>query len=237
MVAQLFGALGAGAIVWGSEQALVQPRLKLLIGYATVAQLGCLFLIFPLAAAPGFAAWSGGLVLLTAHACAKAAMFLTAGNILHAAGHDRIRARSRADRRPARPLRAAACGAGGNWCAGRRAGVDERSRAMNTGALLLGVRSGRTFRLEWKFLPGLSFAFGADGNSVLFVTPSTVLWFWTTLYAVSYLEHSPHRSRFVAFFSLCVTATTGIALSANLITFLTFYELFTVTSGPRSCLP
>jgi formate hydrogenlyase subunit 3/multisubunit Na+/H+ antiporter MnhD subunit len=30
------------------------------------------------------------LILLGAHACAKTAMFLTAGNILHAAGHDRI---------------------------------------------------------------------------------------------------------------------------------------------------
>jgi multicomponent Na+:H+ antiporter subunit D len=86
--------------------------------------------------------------------------------------------------------------------------------------------------MEWEFLPGLSFSLGADANSVLFVTLSTVLWFWTTVYAVGYLEGSPHRSRFFGFFSLCVTATTGIALSANLITFLTFYELLTVTTYP-----
>jgi formate hydrogenlyase subunit 3/multisubunit Na+/H+ antiporter MnhD subunit len=92
-VAQLFGALGAAAILWGSVNALFQPRLKLLIAYSTVAQLGYLFLLFPLAASPegGFMAWSGGLMLLGAHACAKTAMFLTAGNILHAAGHDRIK--------------------------------------------------------------------------------------------------------------------------------------------------
>jgi formate hydrogenlyase subunit 3/multisubunit Na+/H+ antiporter MnhD subunit len=92
-VAQLFGLLGAAAIFWGSVNALFQTRLKLLIAYSTVAQLGYLFLLFPLAtsAAGGFTTWSGGLIFLGAHACAKTAMFLTAGNILHAAGHDRIK--------------------------------------------------------------------------------------------------------------------------------------------------
>lgn len=92
VVAQALGALGAAAILWGSLNALWQPRLKLLIAYSTVAQLGYLFLLFPLVTGGGgFTAWSGGLLFLGAHACAKTAMFLTAGNILHAAGHDRIR--------------------------------------------------------------------------------------------------------------------------------------------------
>jgi len=98
--------------------------------------------------------------------------------------------------------------------------------------LLWGIYHGESFAVSWEFLPGVRFALAADANSVLFVTLSTVLWFWTTLYAVGYLEGAPHRSRFFGFFSLCVTATTGIALSANLITFLTFYELLTVTTFP-----
>ena len=61
--------------------------------------------------------------------------------------------------------------------------------------------------------PGIVFALGADANSVLFVTLSALLWFWTTLYAVGYLEDSPHRSRFFGFFSLCVSATIGLALA------------------------
>lgn len=88
---QWLGALGAAAILWGSVLALFQSRLKLLIAYSTVAQLGYLLLVFPLAASPGgFNAWSGALLLLAAHACAKTALFLAAGNLLHAAGHDRI---------------------------------------------------------------------------------------------------------------------------------------------------
>ena len=99
-------------------------------------------------------------------------------------------------------------------------------------ALLWGIHQGQTYSLAFDFLPGIQFALGADANSVLFVTLSSVLWFWTTLYAVGYLEDSPHRSRFFGFFSLCVTATTGIALSANLVTFLMFYELLTVSTYP-----
>jgi multicomponent Na+:H+ antiporter subunit D len=99
-------------------------------------------------------------------------------------------------------------------------------------ALLWGVQQGQIYEWSFHMAPGIVFALGADANSVFFVTLSTVLWFWTTLYAVGYLEHSPHRSRFFGFFSLCVTATTGIALSANLVTFLTFYELLTVSTFP-----
>ena len=100
------------------------------------------------------------------------------------------------------------------------------------GALLQGIYHGQGYSLELDFLPGIPLALGADANSVLFVTLSTFLWFWTTLYAVGYLEDSPHRSRFFGFFSLCVTATTGIALAANLVTFLVFYELLTVSTYP-----
>lgn len=90
--ATFLGLLGAGAIVWGSWQALQQRRLKLLVAYSTVAQLGYLLLVFPLASGAGAAplAWSGCALFMLAHACAKTAMFLAAGNIAHAAGHDRL---------------------------------------------------------------------------------------------------------------------------------------------------
>lgn len=99
-------------------------------------------------------------------------------------------------------------------------------------ALLWGIYHGHQYSVKFDFLPGIQFALGGDANSVLFVTLSAFLWFWTTLYAVGYLEDSPHRSRFFGFFSLCVTATTGIALAANLVTFLVFYELLTVATYP-----
>jgi formate hydrogenlyase subunit 3/multisubunit Na+/H+ antiporter MnhD subunit len=88
LVGELLGVLGAAAIVWGAVQALRQERLKLLVAYSTVAQIGYLFLFFPLTRAAGIL--NAVTVFILAHALAKAAMFLAAGNILASIGHDRI---------------------------------------------------------------------------------------------------------------------------------------------------
>jgi multicomponent Na+:H+ antiporter subunit D len=80
--------------------------------------------------------------------------------------------------------------------------------------------------------PGLDFVLHADALSVLFVSLSTLLWLVTTIYAIGYLEQTPHRSRFFGFFSLCVTATVGLALAGNLFTFVIFYELLTLATYP-----
>lgn len=92
----LLGALGAAAVLYGSVLALRQERLKLVVAYSTVAQIGYLFLLFPLAgggfvATPWAAgAWSGAMLHAVSHALAKAAMFLAAGLVLERLGHDRI---------------------------------------------------------------------------------------------------------------------------------------------------
>ncbi len=100
---QLLAALGAAAIVFGSVLALRQARLKLLIAYSTLAQIGYLFLMFPLAFGSGPAshngvALSGGMLQAMSHATAKAAMFMSAGLIYAGLGHDRIAALSGAAR-------------------------------------------------------------------------------------------------------------------------------------------
>lgn len=89
--AWVLGLLGAVAIVWGALQALRQQRLKLLIAYSTVAQLGFLFLLFPLSRTSGAAdAWQGALFHALAHAPGKAALFLAAATLLRSVGSDRI---------------------------------------------------------------------------------------------------------------------------------------------------
>src|SRR5262245_14581952 len=94
--AQVLAGLGAAAILFGSVVALRQERLKLLIAYSTLAQIGYLFLRFPLAFPPPAAqlesggALSGGLLQAISHATAKAAMFMSAGMIYLGVGHDRI---------------------------------------------------------------------------------------------------------------------------------------------------
>ncbi|MCA9285021.1 MAG: hypothetical protein KDA22_07400 [Phycisphaerales bacterium] len=96
--AQVVAGLGAGAILFGSVVALQQTRLKPLIAYSTVAQIGYLFLLFGLLAEPdestGVAVSSmvltAAVLQVGSHALAKAAMFLAAGRITDVAGHDRL---------------------------------------------------------------------------------------------------------------------------------------------------
>jgi len=91
----LLGTLGAVAVLWGSIMALRQLSLKRLIAYSTVAQLGYLFVLFPLLfpAEGGRSAdaWAGGLYHAVSHGVAKAAMFLAAGTMTYALARDDIR--------------------------------------------------------------------------------------------------------------------------------------------------
>ena len=95
-----------------------------------------------------------------------------------------------------------------------------------------GVYHGHVFETRLSLLPDLDLVLLADPLALLFVGLSSGLWLLTTIYAIGYLEGSPHRRRFFGFFSLCVTATAGIALSGNLITFVLFYELLTLSAYP-----
>lgn len=90
------GGLGAMAVLFGSLMALQQDRLKLIIAYSTVAQIGYLFLVFPLASGDHSAqpwtagVWTAASFLAVSHALAKSAMFLCAGVWMMAVGHDRL---------------------------------------------------------------------------------------------------------------------------------------------------
>lgn len=86
--AWLLALLGSAAIFWGSWQAIRAVKLKRLIAYSTVAQLGYLFLIFPLLPAPG--ALQAGVMQVFAHGLAKAGMFAAAGVLIKATGQDTV---------------------------------------------------------------------------------------------------------------------------------------------------
>ncbi len=98
--------------------------------------------------------------------------------------------------------------------------------------MVWGVYNEHFYETRLTLLADLELVLRAGPLSLLFVTLSTVLWLLTTIYAIGYLEGSPNRSRFFGFFSVCVTATVGVALSGNLITFLLFYELLTLSTYP-----
>lgn len=80
--------LGSAAVIWGSWQAIRAERLKRLIAYSTVAQLGYLFLVLPLLRAEH--GLEAGTLQIWAHGFAKAAMFAAAGIVLKATGEDKV---------------------------------------------------------------------------------------------------------------------------------------------------
>lgn len=83
----LLGVLGAAGALWGAVLALRQTRLRRLLAYSSVGQLGYLFLVFPLGTGPALA---GAVYLVLAHAAAKAALFMAAGSIERACGSDEL---------------------------------------------------------------------------------------------------------------------------------------------------
>lgn len=100
------------------------------------------------------------------------------------------------------------------------------------GVMLHGVARGRSYEARITLIGDYDFVVRADPVAMLFVTLSASLWLVTTIYAIGYFKADPHQSRFFGFFSLCVSATTGVALAGNLLTFLIFYELLTLSTYP-----
>ncbi|HLT14545.1 MAG TPA: proton-conducting transporter membrane subunit [Marinobacter sp.] len=95
-LAQGMGLLGGTAVIWGSWRAFLQPKLKQVVAYSSVAQIGYLFLLFPLtwgaSEAVSMQAQQGITLQVISHALAKAAMFLAAGNLIMSVGSNRVEA-------------------------------------------------------------------------------------------------------------------------------------------------
>lgn len=94
--ASVLGFLGLFAVIWGSYQAIIQSRLKLIIAYSSIGQMGYLFLLFPLVlttvdAAWKIEAWTACVFQAVSHGLAKASLFLAAGNLIQASGTDNLR--------------------------------------------------------------------------------------------------------------------------------------------------
>ncbi|MBI4536233.1 MAG: monovalent cation/H+ antiporter subunit D family protein [Ignavibacteriae bacterium] len=82
--------------------------------------------------------------------------------------------------------------------------------------------------------PGIGLALRADPLGVFFALIASGLWVFTSFYSIGYMrglaEHK--QTRYFASFAVCLSATMGIAFSANILTFLTFYEMLTLATYP-----
>ena len=83
-------------------------------------------------------------------------------------------------------------------------------------------------------LPGIAIAFKIEALGMLFALVAGLLWVVTSIYAIGYMRghHEQNQTRFFAAFAVSISATMGIAFSANLITLFFFYELLTLATYP-----
>ncbi len=93
------------------------------------------------------------------------------------------------------------------------------------------------FQLEYtiaQVLPEFAIRLRVDAMGMLFALVSSFLWIITSLYSVGYMrglqEHS--QTRYFCFFAISLSATIGVAFSANLLTLYLFYEMLSLSTYP-----
>ena len=102
-------------------------------------------------------------------------------------------------------------------------------------SMLPDILSGNTLHFTvLSFLPGLSIAFRVDPLGLLFALTASFLWILTTIYSMGYmrLSNGHAQTRFYACFAITLSATMGVAFSANLLTLYLFYEMLTIVTYP-----
>src|SRR6056297_2177608 len=86
----------------------------------------------------------------------------------------------------------------------------------------------------WEISPGIELALRVDTLGYVFAVVASVLWFLTSFYSIGYVRGAGEKkqTRYFASFALCLSATIGICFSANLLTFVVFYEMLTLATYP-----
>lgn len=83
-------------------------------------------------------------------------------------------------------------------------------------------------------VPGVAVGFRVDALGMLFALVSSSLWIVTSVYSIGYMrglkEHS--QTRYFCYFALALSATLGVAFSANLLTLYLFYEMLSLATYP-----
>jgi multicomponent Na+:H+ antiporter subunit D len=107
--------------------------------------------------------------------------------------------------------------------------------AINVWSLVPDLMSGGRPELQlFEILPGIDFGFQIEPLGMLFAALASGLWIVNSIYSIGYMRANKEKkqTRFYVFFALSITATIGIAFSANLFTLFLFYEVLTLCTYP-----
>ncbi len=81
-------------------------------------------------------------------------------------------------------------------------------------------------------LPGLDIKFKIDALGIFFALTASFLWILTSFYSIGYVrtlnEHA--QTRYFICFAVAISATIGVAFSANMFTTYLFYEMITFST-------
>ncbi len=82
--------------------------------------------------------------------------------------------------------------------------------------------------------PGIHLALKADQFGIFFALIASGLWIFTSFYSIGYVRGNSEKkqTRYFASFAVCLSSTIGVAFSANLLTFIVFYEILTIATYP-----
>ena len=86
----------------------------------------------------------------------------------------------------------------------------------------------------WQVFTNVPLLLRVDGFGLTFAAVASVLWIATSLYSIGYMRglHEHAQTRFYSFFAISMSATMGVAFSANLLTIYFFYEMLSVSTFP-----
>jgi multicomponent Na+:H+ antiporter subunit D len=102
-------------------------------------------------------------------------------------------------------------------------------------SLLPGALADKTAEINLvEIFSGINMTLRADPFGVFFALIASGLWIFTSFYSIGYVRGVPEhkQTRYFASFAVCLSATMGIAFSANLLTFIIFYEILTIATYP-----
>ena len=97
------------------------------------------------------------------------------------------------------------------------------------------VLSGAIIEFQiWQVFTHVPLLLRVDGPGIIFASVASLLWIATSAYAIGYMRglHEHAQTRFYSYFAISLSATMGVAFSANLLTIYFFYEMLSVSTFP-----
>ncbi len=102
-------------------------------------------------------------------------------------------------------------------------------------SLLPGVLAGERYEVDLvQLAPGIELGLRVDPAGLLFALSASFLWILTCFYSIGYMRglDEGKQTRFYAMLASCLSATIGLCFSANVLTFVIFYEILSVATYP-----